>query len=141
MSTEMDRPTEALEELRRAVPVGDNATYARTARLTLWALKELVEWIDHLEVNQIQVMPVDQVPRGYEILHNGEWRRPRQILGEGLVATCPPQKQTAEDIVLAEMSFTMADDKEPTADDLGHGRARDIAAALREAGLLKEPDE
>jgi hypothetical protein len=127
------------------MPAGDSLTQARPAQLTWWELKELVEWIDHLEANQVRVMPVNEVPQRCEVLDNGEWRlrKPRkELVGRGLVAIRPPQKQiVAEDVVLAEMSFAMADDKEPTADDLGHGRATDIVRALREMDLLKEPDE
>jgi hypothetical protein len=62
---------------------------------------------------------------------------------DALVAVRPKQqrKRTAEEVVLAELSFAARDDKEPTADDLGHGRASDIVAALRKAGMLREESD
>jgi hypothetical protein len=82
MSTEMERPTEALDVLQRALADAYNGTYTGTIRLTMAEMRKIADWLDYLEANQIQVMPVNEVPQRCEVLDNGEWRlrKPRREL-------------------------------------------------------------
>jgi hypothetical protein len=132
---------------------------AGTCRITSEGLSEILDWIDHLEANQVQVIPLrafDLVSQ--EVLH-GTWSEIKDIdvpdpddqawgvvtKADGtcvmsdlnaLVAVRPKQqrKRTAENVVLQTLS-----EDSYLVDGLDH-IAQAITTALREANLLKESE-